>query len=209
MQQENQKHEVISADEHQDRSETEMEKDETKSFKFHEELKKTDVTNATYDISAASEDNSDESRSNIADCVNSSEEQLSITREKQMKQSDQNPGPSILSFQNQNPINSDEAVKLTNEKMDKILLRVKNKKEKMTLNGLVESGIWDFAGQKDYYATHQTFFTPHAIYLLVADIENEITGNEGDGNVNFDTIGGKNLKAFQTYLKIYSTKMFH
>ncbi|CAG2217899.1 unnamed protein product [Mytilus edulis] len=40
--------------------------------------------------------------------------------------------------------------------------------------GLVECGIWDFAGQKEYYPTHPTFLTRHAIYLLVADITDDI-----------------------------------
>lgn len=59
-------------------------------------------------------------------------------------------------------------------RMDKILADAKKEKEKKNSDGLVECGIWDFAGQQDYYATHQTFFTPHAIYLLVADIEDAI-----------------------------------
>ncbi|VDH93208.1 Hypothetical predicted protein [Mytilus galloprovincialis] len=35
-------------------------------------------------------------------------------------------------------------------------------------------GLWDFAGQKDFYATHQTFLTSSAIYLVVADMADEI-----------------------------------
>jgi GTPase SAR1 family protein len=29
-----------------------------------------------------------------------------------------------------------------------------------------DCAIWDFAGQKEFYATHQTFLTNSAIYLL-------------------------------------------
>ncbi|VDI37255.1 Hypothetical predicted protein [Mytilus galloprovincialis] len=33
-----------------------------------------------------------------------------------------------------------------------------------------ECDFWDFAGQKDFYATHQTFLTMNAIYLLTIDL---------------------------------------
>lgn len=214
LQKEKQNHKTIPIGEYQYIDETgmedistEKENDETESLEFHEE---SDETNVTKFIPAAPKNNSKKSNSIVEDRVGSIEENPSISKipkENQMKNSEQKPDHSILSPQNQNPKNSDEEDKLTgetNEKMDKILLRAKNKKEEMTLNGLVESGIWDFAGQKDYYATHQTFFTPHAIYLLVADIEDPITGTDDDGNVNFDTIGGKNFKVIQTYLKIFN-----
>ncbi|CAC5419699.1 unnamed protein product [Mytilus coruscus] len=35
-------------------------------------------------------------------------------------------------------------------------------------------GLWDFAGQKEFYATHQAFLTSSAIYLVVADIRDDI-----------------------------------
>ncbi|CAG2256848.1 unnamed protein product [Mytilus edulis] len=57
------------------------------------------------------------------------------------------------------------------DKMEEILKDAKRERQTTSPEDLVECGIWDFAGQKDYYATHQTFFTPHAIYLLVANIE--------------------------------------
>ncbi|CAG2256064.1 unnamed protein product [Mytilus edulis] len=71
--------------------------------------------------------------------------------------------------------------------MDDILFEAKFQRERMTSDGLVQCGIWDFAGQKDYYATHQTFFTPHAIYILVTDIEDEIGDTKHDQS--FDSIG--------------------
>ncbi|VDH98625.1 Hypothetical predicted protein [Mytilus galloprovincialis] len=34
--------------------------------------------------------------------------------------------------------------------------------------------LWDFAGQKEFYATHQAFLTSNAIYLVVADMDKDI-----------------------------------
>ncbi|CAG2243852.1 unnamed protein product [Mytilus edulis] len=36
-------------------------------------------------------------------------------------------------------------------------------------------GLWDFAGQKEFYATHQAFLTGSALYLVVADITEDIS----------------------------------
>ena len=36
--------------------------------------------------------------------------------------------------------------------------------------------IWDFAGQKEYYATHQCFLSQHSLYLLVWNITEEDAG---------------------------------
>ncbi|VDI17324.1 Hypothetical predicted protein, partial [Mytilus galloprovincialis] len=71
-------------------------------------------------------------------------------------------------------ITADQITDLVIKKMDEIISSSKMDKEKKESGDLVECGIWDFAGQKDYYATHQTFFTPYAIYLLVVDIEDDI-----------------------------------
>ncbi|CAC5379494.1 unnamed protein product [Mytilus coruscus] len=35
--------------------------------------------------------------------------------------------------------------------------------------------LWDFAGQKEFYATHQAFLTSNAVYLVVADINEDIS----------------------------------
>lgn len=77
------------------------------------------------------------------------------------------------------------------EQMDEILVKVKIDQDKMTSESFVECGLWDFAGQKDYYATHQTFLNPHAIYLLVTNISEDISATEDDKN--FDSIEGKML----------------
>ncbi|XP_063418366.1 probable serine/threonine-protein kinase pats1 [Mytilus trossulus] len=34
--------------------------------------------------------------------------------------------------------------------------------------------LWDFAGQKEFYATHQAFLTSSAVYLVVANMEDDI-----------------------------------
>lgn len=97
--------------------------------------------------------------------------------------------------------NSDQIAEAMIDKMDDIILYVKKKKGAMTNEGLIECGIWDFAGQKEYYATHQTFLTPYAIYLLVVDIEDDIKPIQCDEKFNFDSSGGRNLKLymFQEY----------
>lgn len=35
-------------------------------------------------------------------------------------------------------------------------------------------GLWDFAGQREFYATHQAFLTKNAVYLVVANMEEDI-----------------------------------
>lgn len=35
-------------------------------------------------------------------------------------------------------------------------------------------GLWDFAGQLEFYATHQAFLTSSAIYILVSSMDDEI-----------------------------------
>lgn len=82
----------------------------------------------------------------------------------------------------------DDMTKKIIDEMDTILMEVKKDQDKQTLQGLVECGLWDFAGQKDYYVTHQLFLNPHAIYLLVADISEDIEAVTGDED--FDSIGG-------------------
>ncbi|CAC5393339.1 unnamed protein product [Mytilus coruscus] len=49
--------------------------------------------------------------------------------------------------------------------------------------------VWDFAGDKAFYNTHQTFLNPEAIYLVVANLA-DINGTESHGIFNFwmDTI---------------------
>lgn len=56
---------------------------------------------------------------------------------------------------------------------------------------LASCWLWDFAGQKDYFATHQVFLSQHAVYLLVTDsLEFSITTNQG---IDFEGSAGKLL----------------
>ncbi|VDI69491.1 Hypothetical predicted protein [Mytilus galloprovincialis] len=76
--------------------------------------------------------------------------------------------------------------------MGEILLAGKIKEDKS--EDLVECGIWDFAGRKDYYVAHQTFFIQKAIYILVADIRETIGPIQDDENFKSVSSGGKILK---------------
>lgn len=40
---------------------------------------------------------------------------------------------------------------------------------------LADCGFWDFAEQKEFYATHQTFLSTNAVYLLVADTSKDLS----------------------------------
>ena len=53
--------------------------------------------------------------------------------------------------------------------------------------------IWDFAGQKEFYATHQTFLTNSAIYLLTADLSKELSSQRLKKiyDVDFGKVGCK------------------
>ncbi|VDI71244.1 Hypothetical predicted protein [Mytilus galloprovincialis] len=50
--------------------------------------------------------------------------------------------------------------------------------------------LWDFAGQKEFYATHQAFLTSSAVYLVVADMKDDIS-KQGLGQcfADFQNIG--------------------
>lgn len=68
-------------------------------------------------------------------------------------------------------ISADQLTEMIIKQFDGIMSSaMKDKKEKES-EDLVECGIWDFAGQEDYYATHQTFFVKDAIYLIVTDVD--------------------------------------
>ncbi|XP_052097313.1 uncharacterized protein LOC127732278 [Mytilus californianus] len=51
--------------------------------------------------------------------------------------------------------------------------------------------LWDFAGQKEFYATHQAFLTSNAVYLVVADMNSDISKQStSQCFANFQDVGG-------------------
>lgn len=46
-----------------------------------------------------------------------------------------------------------------------------------SMDEFAEVVMLDFAGQYEFYATHQTFLNKHAIYLLVLDISKDLKGS--------------------------------
>ncbi|XP_076084462.1 uncharacterized protein LOC143055213 [Mytilus galloprovincialis] len=56
-----------------------------------------------------------------------------------------------------------------NEMTSTILKSYLHFKEKENDDMLAFCWLWDFAGQKDFYATHQVFLSKHAVFLLVTD----------------------------------------
>ncbi|CAG2188075.1 unnamed protein product [Mytilus edulis] len=54
-----------------------------------------------------------------------------------------------------------------------------------------DCGFWDFAGQREFYATHQTFLSSNAVYLLVVDISKDFTNKTYNNMIEkeFDSIG--------------------
>ena len=55
-----------------------------------------------------------------------------------------------------------------------------------------DCGFWDFAGQKEFYATHQTFLSRNAIYLLVVDVSDKFEMKTFDNMIEhqFESTGG-------------------
>ncbi|CAG2188078.1 unnamed protein product [Mytilus edulis] len=54
-----------------------------------------------------------------------------------------------------------------------------------------DCAFWDFAGQKEFYATHQTFLSANAVYLLVVDISEDFKSKTYENMIEkeFDSIG--------------------
>ncbi|CAG2240018.1 unnamed protein product [Mytilus edulis] len=59
---------------------------------------------------------------------------------------------------------------------DDLLSSVFSKSNENTLSNLYAlCELWDFAGQKEFYATHQAFLTSSAVYLVVANMKDDIS----------------------------------
>ncbi|WAQ98426.1 PATS1-like protein [Mya arenaria] len=69
--------------------------------------------------------------------------------------------------------------------------------------------LWDFAGQFVYYATHQLFFSPRSIYLLVLNLEDDLDRSleewymDLQGKTSIEAQGGVDfwLKSIFTYAR--------
>ncbi|CAG2200020.1 LRRK2 [Mytilus edulis] len=86
-------------------------------------------------------------------------------------------------------------------KEEKCLVNVKTGKWHFT----TYCGFWDFAGQKEFYATHQTFLSANAVYLLVVDISKDFTTKTYNKMIEkeFDSIEEdteKRKRGFKDYL---------
>ncbi|XP_063410536.1 uncharacterized protein LOC134693628 [Mytilus trossulus] len=90
----------------------------------------------------------------------------------------------------QKQIHTDESIE--NKETDQLyllsnVLQSESNKENVEC---AECDFWDFAGQKDFYATHQTFLTMNAIYLLTIDLSSFETAQPvQQESGKFDDIG--------------------
>ncbi|KAK3577949.1 hypothetical protein CHS0354_019100 [Potamilus streckersoni] len=93
---------------------------------------------------------------------------------------------------------SDEKGKKKDAVME--ILQLVNMNSDKLENNIVEYAalsMWDFAGQYIFYTTHQTFLTSHAIYLLVIDLDQEITDLIKNDQCFLDTEGIKCCKVHE------------
>ncbi|CAC5383849.1 unnamed protein product [Mytilus coruscus] len=85
----------------------------------------------------------------------------------------------INSYPNENesdPVNDENINEMTSTIMKSYLQSTKEEQEHM----LAFCWLWDFAGQKDFYATHQVFLSKCAVYVLVTDsLEFSTVENQG------------------------------
>ncbi|CAG2194445.1 unnamed protein product [Mytilus edulis] len=71
-----------------------------------------------------------------------------------------------------------------------------------------DCGFWDFAGQKEFYATHQTFLSSSAVYLLVVDISEEFKEKTYNRMIeeSYDSIG-EYIEFWLDNIHCYSTEV--
>jgi GTPase SAR1 family protein len=58
----------------------------------------------------------------------------------------------------------------SNEDRNHVDTRIEFEDEKFARDVKVKFSVWDFAGQHVYHATHELFFSPHALYVIVWDM---------------------------------------
>ena len=71
----------------------------------------------------------------------------------------------------------------------------------------VDCSIWDFAGQKEFYATHQAFLTNSAIYLLTVDLSKAFTSERQKRicDVDFGEVGCKYILLLDYTFMVFNT----
>lgn len=75
-----------------------------------------------------------------------------------------------------------------------------------TLNHYALCGLWDFAGQKEFYATHQAFLTNNAIYLVVANMTDDVSKQDvKQVFADFQRVGGKYINVTNRKTPIWLT----
>lgn len=86
-------------------------------------------------------------------------------------------------YDNKNNINENEFIndKSINQLTSTIMKSYVKRREREHDDMLAFCWLWDFAGQKDFYATHQVFLSKCAVYLLVTD-SLEFSTAERSGN---------------------------
>ncbi|XP_076084530.1 uncharacterized protein LOC143055281 [Mytilus galloprovincialis] len=88
-------------------------------------------------------------------------------------------GHTVNNFLNENvsdPVNDENINEMTSTIMKSCLKSTTEEQNDM----LAFCWLWDFAGQKDFYATHQVFLSKCAVYLLVTDsLEFSTAENQG------------------------------
>ena len=65
----------------------------------------------------------------------------------------------------------------------------------------IELRVWDFAGQEDYYATHQCFLSQRSLYLLIWDV------NERNTQSLIPWLNNLAARVPRSYLIIVGTKL--
>lgn len=92
----------------------------------------------------------------------------------------------------QNPNNSDELTlpKLEGEPSDILYSLLSSIDFEKPSGDYALCGLWDFAGQKEFYVTHQVFLTSYAVYLLVADLGDIVNQSTNHCFANSKDIGG-------------------
>lgn len=68
--------------------------------------------------------------------------------------------------------------------MDTCLKKIRKTRKKNIDDGLVECCLWDFTDQRDFYLTNWTLLNPDAIYIIVANISEDITDNADESIIS-------------------------